>query len=212
MKKYYQSGAQKRQANGRKIAEAARDSQRLSSWLTRPETSKADEQDVSIGETESTLELVDVSIRETENSDTTKDRSDASKNDDFSTIIVNSVIKRAITAAGPKPPEGPFPKETFQNGHSFSINNYHFVNTIRSKATKILVMLFVKRGPCLLPACWLFSHQNVSSETSYTLQNPWSTTGLNDWMHLLQRIRSHESSTHHAEACIIYEQWRNRGQ
>ena len=54
MKRNYESGAQKRQAKRRKITEAARNSQRLSSWLTRSETSKADEQDVSICETEST--------------------------------------------------------------------------------------------------------------------------------------------------------------
>ena len=59
--------------------------------------------------------------------------------------------------------------------------------------------------------CWLFSHANTSSGTSYTLQNSWGTIGLNDLRHLSQRIRSHESSTHHAEACVIYEQWRNRG-
>ena len=59
--------------------------------------------------------------------------------------------------------------------------------------------------------CWLFSHKNVSPGTSYGLQNPWGTTGLNDWSHLSQRIRSHESCTHHAEACVIYERWRNRG-
>ena len=63
-------------------------------------------------ETESTPQLVDVvSIRETENSDTIKDRSVASKNDDFPSIIVNSEIKKAIIAAGPKQPEGPFPKD-----------------------------------------------------------------------------------------------------
>ena len=49
----YQSGAQKRQDKMRKIAEVARNSQRPSSWLTRPETSKTDKQDVSIRETES---------------------------------------------------------------------------------------------------------------------------------------------------------------
>ena len=59
--------------------------------------------------------------------------------------------------------------------------------------------------------CWLFSHENVSPVTSYALQSPWVATGLNDWRHISQRIRSHESSTHHAEACVIYEQWRNRG-
>ena len=90
MKRNYQSGAQKKQAKRRKPAEAAGKSQRLSSWPTRPETSKADEQDVSIRETEFTPKLVDISIRETENSGTTKDRSDASKSDHFSTIFVNS--------------------------------------------------------------------------------------------------------------------------
>ena len=55
--------------------------------------------------------------------------------------------------------------------------------------------------------CWFFSHENVSPGTSYALQNLWGITGLNDW----RRIRSHENSTHHAEACVIYEQWRNWG-
>ena len=110
MKRNYQSGAQKRQAKRRKIAEAAGNSQQLSSWLTRPETSKEDEQDGSIRETECTSQLVDVSIRETKNSDATKDRLYANKNDDFPTIIVTSEIKKKIIAAGPRQPQGPFPK------------------------------------------------------------------------------------------------------
>ena len=107
MKRDYQSGTQKRQAKGRKIAEAARNSQRLSLWLTRPETSKADEQDVSIRETESSPQLVNVnsfnSSTNEKNSDTTKGRSNASKNDNFPTIIVNSdsEIKKAIIAQVP---------------------------------------------------------------------------------------------------------------
>ena len=40
MKRTYQSGAQKRPPGGRKIAEAARNSQRVSSWLIRLETSE----------------------------------------------------------------------------------------------------------------------------------------------------------------------------
>ena len=131
MKRNYQSEAQKRQAKRRKIAEAARNSQRLSSWLTRSETSKADEQDVSIRETESAPPPVDVDSfnnnTNEENSDTTKDRSDASKNDDFPTIIVNSEINKAIIAAGPKQPEGPFPKDLLQSSPIFSTNYYHYV-------------------------------------------------------------------------------------
>ena len=113
MERNYQSGAQKRLAKRRKIVEAARNSQRLSLWPTRPERSKADEQDVS--------------IRETESSDTTKDKSNANKNDDFFTIIVNSEIKKAIIAAGPKQPEESFLKDPLQSGCSFSTNYYHFV-------------------------------------------------------------------------------------
>ena len=100
MKRNYQSGAQKRQAKTRKIAEAARNSQRFGSWLTRPETFKADEQDVSIRETDSTPQLVVVNSfnnsANEKNSDTTKDRSDTSKNDDFHTIIINSEIKKQL--------------------------------------------------------------------------------------------------------------------
>ena len=136
MKRNYQSGAQKRQPKRRKIAEAARNSQRLSSWLTRPETSKADEQDVSIRETQSTFQLVDVSIRERENSNTTKDRSDARINDDFSTIIVNSEIQKTIIPAGLKQSEGSFPKDPLQNGRSFSTNYYYFVTQSGLKLQK----------------------------------------------------------------------------
>ena len=108
MKRNYQSRAQKRKANRRKIAEAAKNSQRLSSWLTRPETSKADEQDVSISETE--------------NSTTAKDRSDASKNDDFLTTIVNLEIKKAIIVVGHKQSKGRFYKDPLQSDRSFSTN------------------------------------------------------------------------------------------
>ena len=111
----------------RKIAEAARNPQQLSLWLTRSETFKADEQDGSIRETEFTRQLVDVNIHETENSDTKKDRSDSSKHDNFPTIIVNSEIKTPITAADPEQPEGLFPKGSLLSGRSFSVNYYHFV-------------------------------------------------------------------------------------
>ena len=86
MKRYYQSRAQKRQAKRRKIAEAARNSQRLSSWLTRRETSKADEQDVSILETKSIPQLLEVNSFNN-NTDTTKNGSDASKNDHFPPLL-----------------------------------------------------------------------------------------------------------------------------
>ena len=113
---------------------------------TRPETSKADEQDVSIRETESTTQLVDLNSF---NNSTNKDRSDTSKNDDFPTIIVNSEIKKAIIAADPKQPE----RSIFVKIRSKAVVYFQqtIMNTIRSKTTKILIMFFFKYRPCLLP-------------------------------------------------------------
>ena len=51
-------------------------------------------------------------------SNTTKDRSDANKNDNF-LIIVNSEIKKAFIAADPKQPKGIFPKDPLQSGRLF---------------------------------------------------------------------------------------------
>ena len=72
-------------------------------------------------------------------------------------------------------------------------------------------MLLIKHDRVYCQPGWLFSYENVSPGTSYALQNPWGTTVLNNWRDLSKRIRSHESFIHHAEACVIYEQWRNRG-
>ena len=84
----------------------------MSSWLTRPETSIADDQNVGNSETESTPQLVDVSHHATENSKSTKNRSSASENANFRTIAVN-LVKKAIIAAGFIQPEGLFPEDPF---------------------------------------------------------------------------------------------------
>ena len=177
MKRNYLSGAKKRQAKRKKIAEAARNFQRLNSWLTRPETSKADEQDVSIRETESTPQLVDVTIfnnsTNRENFNTTKDRSDASKNDDFPIIIVNSVVKKAIIAAGPKQPKEPFPKDPLQSGRLLLTNYYHYVTQSGLKPRTYWLCYTSSMDCVYCQLCWLFSHGSVSLGTSYALENPW---------------------------------------
>ena len=80
-----------KQNKRRKIDEAFINFQRLSSWLTRPETFAEDDQNVGNSETDSTPQLVDISNHATENSESTKNRSNASENADFCTIIVKSV-------------------------------------------------------------------------------------------------------------------------
>ena len=127
------------------------------------------------------------------NCDTTKDRSDASKNDDFSTIIVNSEIKKAIIAAGPKQPEGPFPKDPLQSGRLFSTNYYHYRTQSGLKLQRYWLCYSSNMDRVYCQPCWLFSHKNVSPGTSYALQKSWGTGGLNDWTGGIYRMRKRVS-------------------
>ena len=99
----------------------------------------------------------------------TKDRSDASKNDDFSTIIVNSEIKKAIIAAGPKQPEGPFPKNPLQSDRLFSTNYYHYVTQSGLKLRRYWLCYSSSIDCAYCQPCWLFSRENFSPGTSYAL-------------------------------------------
>ena len=94
---------------------------------------------------------------------------DVSKNDDFSTIIIDSEIKKAIIAAGPKQPEGPFPKDPLQSGCSFSTNYYHFVAQSGLKLRRYWLCYSSSMNRVYCQLCWLFPHENCSTGTSYAL-------------------------------------------
>ena len=100
----------------------------------------------------------------------------------------NSEIKKAITAEGSKQSEGPLPKDPLQSGCSFSTTRYYFVTQSNLKLRRYWLCYSSGIGRVYCQSCWLFCHENVSPGTSYALQNPWGTTGLNDWKHLLQQI------------------------
>ena len=72
-------------------------------------------------------------------------------------------------------------------------------------------MLFIKHEPFLLPALLVIFSRKCLSRNFLHTSKPWGITNLSDWRHLSQRIQNHESSTHHVEACVKYEQWRNMG-
>ena len=125
---------------------------------------------------------------------------------DFPTTITNRKIKRAIIATGPTQPEGPFLKDSPHTGRSFS--NFYYSFRTQSGVTLRRFWLCYSRSidRVYCQPCWLFSCRNAPPSrpgTSFSLQNTWGTTGLNEWGQLSQRIRTHETSASHAE------DWRN---
>ena len=91
----------------------------------------------------------------------------------FSYIIVNLEIKKAIRiAAGPKQPEGPFPKDPLQSGCLFSTNYYQYVTQSGQKLRRYWLCYSSSMDRVHCQPCLLFFHKNVSRETSYALQNP----------------------------------------
>ncbi|XP_046688688.1 zinc finger MYM-type protein 5-like isoform X2 [Homalodisca vitripennis] len=115
-------------------------------------------------------------------------------------IIDPEVKKRIIELGlGPYQPVGPFPYDGKQ-GRSFSDNYF----TLKSKSglkLKRTWLCYSSKLDCVYcQPCWLFPGP----------VGGWDL-GLRDWKHLSDRIKTHENSQHHADSCLVYEQWRRHG-
>ncbi|XP_046686683.1 zinc finger MYM-type protein 1-like [Homalodisca vitripennis] len=117
-------------------------------------------------------------------------------------IIDPEVKKRIIELGlGPYQPVGPFPYDGKQ-GRSFSDNYF----TLKSKSglkLKRTWLCYSSKLDCVYcQPCWLFPQKGPVVG--------WDS-GLRDWKHLSDRIKTHENSQHHADSCLVYEQWRRHG-
>ena len=111
----------------------------------------------------------DVSIRATQSteSETVPQKSCnpealVSLNDsDFPTTITNPEIKRAIIAAGPTQPEGPFPKDPPQTGRSFSNSYYSFITQFGVTLRRFWLCYSRSNDRVYCQPCWLFLCKNA---------------------------------------------------
>ena len=176
MKRTYKSGAQKQRDKKKKLAEAARSSRSLSSWLghqsprIQSETSEkaARNRDGSTtAEAEPVNEDVSTTATQSTESETVPQKSCnpealVSLNDsDFPTTITNPEIKRAIIAAGPTQPEGPFPKDPPQTGRSFSNSYYSFITPSGVILRRFWLCYSRSIDRVYCQPCWLFSCKNA---------------------------------------------------
>lgn len=119
----------------------------------------------------------------------------------FPDQIIDPEVKKRIIELGPYQPVGPFPYDGKQ-GRSFSDNYF----TLKSKSglkLKRTWLCYSSKLDCVYcQPCWLFPQKGPVGG--------WDS-GLRDWKHLSDRIKTHENSQHHADSCLVYEQWRRHG-
>lgn len=116
---------------------------------------------------------------------------------------VDAKTKRYIIAKGSCRPPGPFPRDPTQGNRCFSTTYY----TSRTKSGLEIPRTWLCYSPKLdetyCETCWLFADRSV------LLGRPaWKT---NNWRNLSTRIHSHETSSVHTAACVVYDQWRLHG-
>lgn len=122
---------------------------------------------------------------------------------EFPNVINDLQTRKRIIASGPCQPCGPFPKDVKQSGRSFSNNFFSFITKSGIKLNRSWLCYSQKLDCVYCQPCWLFPQQ-----VEFVFSNPWRDSGVRDWKHITERIRSHEQSQHHTDSCIAYEQWR----
>jgi hypothetical protein len=105
-------------------------------------------------------------------------------------------IKRLIVNSGSCKPKGPFPKNKEEEGRSFS-EHYYKVKTSYGYVERQWLCYSADLDVVYCEPCWLFS-----SPSNWT-------QGINKWRSLSWKIKSHENSDSHLNACCIYDLWKN---
>ena len=196
MKRTYKRGVQKQRDKKKKLAEAARSSRSLSSWLghqsrriqletsekaarnsdgsTTAEadwvssaTAEAEQVSSATAEAEPVNEDISTTATQSTESETVPHKSCNPEalvsldDSDFPTTITNPEIKRAIIAAGPTQPEGPFPKDSPQTGRSFSNSSYTFITLSGVTLRRFWLCYSRSIDGVYCQPCWLFSCKNA---------------------------------------------------
>lgn len=114
---------------------------------------------------------------------------DEVKKDEFKSLILNSEPCR---------PQGPFPKDPKTN-RSFS-KDYYFCETKTGQKIERFWLCYspVLNGVYCEP-CWLFANR-----LDKNFNKAWSTGKINDWGNLSSKIKDHEWSKCHTNACKAY--------
>lgn len=112
--------------------------------------------------------------------------------------LLSDELKRKIISAGPNKPMGPFPKNKEDN-RAFSSDYYTTKTKTGQKIDRFWLCYSQKLNGVYCQPCWLFSSNEASRN--------WCKGTINDWRGLSKKVKIHEGSDAHLQACIIYSTW-----
>lgn len=80
--------------------------------------------------------------------------------------------------------------------HSQQTNYYSFMSDSEMKCNRLWLCYSQKLDRVYCQPCWLFPQHS---------EKTFGSTGLNDWKHLSDRIKTHKQSDDHILSCVIFE-------
>lgn len=121
----------------------------------------------------------------------------------FLEFPIDNTLRKKVIANGPHQPKGPFPKDPVSN-RSFSCD-YYYINTKAGQKIdrKWLCYSNVLDG-VYCQVCWLFANRHDQN-----FHSAWTKGTLNDWQSLSKKIKIHEHSNIHLNACLAYSNFLN---
>ncbi|XP_043482137.1 zinc finger MYM-type protein 1-like [Leptopilina heterotoma] len=117
--------------------------------------------------------------------------------------ILTADHKKFVISNGSCRPAGPFPKNKETNSH-FSSYFYEMTNKAGVKIPRTWLCYSMILDCAYCEACWLFADRGQPN-----FQLTW-IDGVSNWTKLSNKIKLHESSKIHFDACILFELWRDK--
>lgn len=113
---------------------------------------------------------------------------------------IDKAVRDRILQLNPCEPAGNFKKDT--KGRSFSSSYYNFITKTAQKIERTWLCYSPQLDVAYCQICWLFADRN-----NVYFKVAWRK-GVNDWQGISKKIKEHENTIIHIQACRGYDLWK----
>lgn len=115
----------------------------------------------------------------------------------FLNSTIDHSLREKILSLEPCQPCGPFPRDPITN-RSFS-TDYYYAHSTSRKIRRQWLCYSQMLNAVYCDTCWLFADRNNKN-----YKDSWTSGKINHWQKLSQKIKKHETSEIHLQACIAH--------